>query len=245
MRNHKKILDGLSYREYLRFVTHLPFVDNYPFKEGQTVLELSNNNLFLSSALPANKKDTLNITSLNFAAHFRELEASLEDRTKQNIYSTVFCFLYTDFIHYDSRLLIDYLYYVLRPGGILFLTHPTNKTSTIASYKQVIKSGKFPFLSEEVNVHDQSFDRIKATLTETPFTDIKIEDHVDKVILPDLYFFKRYLYETAYLYKKVTSTETSDKIIDMQVDFFDEYCKKHFNGEYIFEYTLRTIRAIK
>lgn len=245
MNNRETFFKQLSEREYLRVITHLPFIEKHLSKFNKNILELSNNNLFLTNALTEEQKRDHNIQRLNFSTHFYEMEKTLKDSEKQNIYSLVFCFLYTDFIHYQCDMLLEYIYYVLRPSGQLILTHPTNKTPTIATYKQVLDTKRFPFLDEVVNVHDKSFENVKEKLSELPFADVNIKDYFDKVTLPDLDTFKRYLHETAFLYKKVTPSEISNEIIEMQVAFFDEYCQIHFNGEYVFQFTLKTIKAIK
>lgn len=238
-------LHQLSDREYLRLVTHIPFVERYPIKGHDKILEISTNNLFLTKFVlkEHGPKNALKMT--NLSVEYPKMFEAIGDESTENQYNVVFCFLYTDFIRFDCEILLEYIYHVLIPGGKLFLTHPTNKTPTIATYRQVVESGRYPELTMESVVDYRLFDEICQSIKNIPFTSFKAEDIVDKVTLPDLDMFKRYLHDTAFVYKKVTPTEESNDIIEMQVTFFEEYCKKHYDGELVFKYVLHTLRATK
>lgn len=245
MDEREAYINKLSDRGYLRYITHIPFIENFPFKEDENILELSNNNVFLTKGAREDIWTNQTIKRINITTDQTYLEEAINNKKPENEYHLVFCFLYTDFIRYDCDILIEYIYQVLRPCGKLFISHPTQKTPTIATYKQVVKSGQYPTLTDESVIDYGLYEKIKAKLNKLSFSSVKFEDHVDKITLPDLDTFKRYLNETAFVYKKVMPTEISNEIIQMQVDYFDDYCKKHFNGEYVFQYTLHTLTAIK
>lgn len=223
----------------------LPTLDHYKIKPDENILELTHNDQSVVEQYLSNEKhqgdiDVLRVSSKH-ASFFDEI-----DKVSPR-YHAVFCFLYLEELHVDIATVLKYIHKALHPGGRLVIALPfiNLHTSARSTFQQVIDSGEFPEISQENLIYNSTLvPRIEAAIKDI-FPSFHTHTFKNAIELESLDFFKDYLNEVAYIYKKVIPVDLNNKIIERQAAYFEARNKKENPGKLIFKYELNVIETAK
>lgn len=247
-----------SLRTYFKFLTTLEALEKFPLRKTDKILELSLGDSDFSEQL-AKKASHGAITHVDINARnlsnfmdaitgtHQETSSQINNFDYRNQFNVVFSCWIRHLIKADTQPVFEYIYRVLKGCGRALIIIPSINSSTTMTYQKVLENAEGPELVRlrHYEAEQHPLEEIKHTLKKSDFSDYKIIKMPHRVELPDLHMFRQFLHEIAFLYKPVMPTELSDKIIDMQVDYFDEYCQEHFEGKYFFEHNPYLIMAVK
>lgn len=138
------------------------------------------------------------------------------------------------------------IYEALKPGGEMLVILPSAHSPLEGSFKQVTESGEFPeFKNIKLPYDLNTIVEIEDELSRIPFSSFKIETPLVQYELPSLKTFRDFLNIIAHLFQPTFSDELIAKLFDAQTIVFNDYCQKHYNGDYIFEFCPFVISATK
>lgn len=239
--------DKIPISHYMWEQSILPVLNNTAIKKKDHIMIYFLGDMFDASHLLESRVDEGHLHTINFA---KVGAISLSDKpipTYENQFDIIFAFFNPHLIKLElAPRFFQRVYLALKPGGRFIFVLPTDKTSTIATFKQVIASGRFDSLSEERHLSNTDFiTQIKNLIEDNHFSNCELDTYQGQIPLPNLFTFTQYLNLVAFSYKNITPSAISNDIIEMQTQFFDEYCQKHYGGQYLFDYTLDVLKAQK
>lgn len=129
------------------------------------------------------------------------------------------------------------IYQALKPGGKIFTLFPSGDDPFILSYYAVSKSGQFKELEHFVPpMHYSSLDNLQEKLSQTLLSEIKIDRSPNRIELPDLETFRRFVNGIAFYQGQIED----DKIVEINeamVQWYDSLCQSEFDGKYMFQFS--------
>lgn len=237
-----------SMRSYFKQLTIHKILERYPVSESDSVLELGigddifsktvRKHLTTGSIYSASQfSNNLSLRNKNHE-NFNVEYCPIENLNFENKFNLIFAFWHIHLSYFQKDEIHDELvriYNALSSNGQLLIVIFSPDTSAVKTFKQVIDSGAVSGLSNEFIYYDNSVIEItEKCIKSIPFKNVKIAKEKLQFEIPNPYIFQQYLNEISFLYKKISSTELSNKIIKKQVEYFEEWCKKNHNGKYIY-----------
>lgn len=239
----------LPLRNYLWHQSVSALLQKISIKPNAQILEFTNDmsatfNPLLSKYVP---KGTVNTSSLT--AHFLTISPETINPFKQTQhYDFIFGFFPYQQIRLNRvSLFLETTCKLLKSTGQLLILIPAPDISSTSTYRKVCESGVFPNLKPGhlVDKIQNVLEHLTNFLGQSPFSTYQFRTFEHTSRLPDLDTFKLYLQENAFTYKETMPTTLSDSIINLQVELFNEYSHRKYDGKYLFRDKLHYIHAIK
>lgn len=249
-----------SIRSHLKFLTTIEALEKFPINPTDNVLELSLGDNDFSDELVKHASENaithVNINAKNLTIFMHAIEEDQKesgenpflnkDVDHKNKFDVVFSCWIRHLNKAEINHVFEYIYRALKPCGHTLIITPSIVSSTHITYQKVIDSGTIPELDNiPMSMRKEVHKEIKACLSKLAFSKSEIIMMPHRILLPSLDMFRQFLHEIAFFYKPVMPTELSNEVIDMQVNFFDEYCQEKFDGKYYFEHEPSLIRVVK
>ncbi len=133
----------------------------------------------------------------------------------------------------------------LKPGGQVLALFPAGDDPYIMGYFALKKSGQFSSLNNFKPPVDYSkLDNLAAKLSDLPYKNLQVELCPQKIILPSLEVFRKFVNGIAFYQGQVSDKEVK-LINEALVQHFDAECKKKYGGEYQFNFTIYLVTGSK
>lgn len=133
----------------------------------------------------------------------------------------------------------------LKPGGKVLAIFPVGDDPYIMGYYAMRETGHFHSLVNfSAPVDYTRLDNLPEKLKSIPCKRLQVEVRRHSVILPSLEVFRKFVNGIAFYQGQVPDDEVK-KINEAMVQYFDAECKKHYRGEYQFNFGMYLVRGEK
>jgi len=133
----------------------------------------------------------------------------------------------------------------LKPGGKVLAIFPVGDDPYIMGYYAVRETGHFHSLVNFSAPMDYTrLNNLPEQLKSIPCKRLEVEVRRHSIILPSLEVFRKFVNGIAFYQGQIPDAEIK-KINDAMVQYFDAECKKHYQGEYQFNFAMYLVRGEK
>lgn len=240
--------ENLTLRQYFWGQHVITLLDQYKIKGSEKIIVFYTGKGITATKLIKSQLKEGFVTEIDLIPNLASQETWEEKVLSQsNEYDIAYGFIRPALL--DLKTVVawfDRCYELLKPTGYLLVTLPSASASPIETFKQVVASGEFPSLSGEEMTFDTAYNEgFYEKLTQSSFELCGCHDLNIDIVLPTISVYRAYLLQLSFLYQHVCPTSLQEKVIDRQVELFDEYCQNNFGGEYRYEYRTHIIKAAK
>ena len=145
----------------------------------------------------------------------------------------------------DIKKAFTNIFNALKPGGKLLAIFPAGDDPYIMSYYAIKKSGQFKSLDHFQSPVDYStLNNLAEQLAFIQFRKLNVELHRERIILPSLETFRKFVRGIAFYQGQVPEHEI-EAINEAMVQYYEEECQSKYNGEYCFDFTIYFITGEK
>ncbi len=145
----------------------------------------------------------------------------------------------------DIQQAFENILNALKSGGKILALFPAGDDPYIMGYYALKKSGRFGSLAHFNPPVDYSrLDHLSEQLGNLACKNLSVELCREFIILPSLDVFEKFVNGIAFYQGQVPEHEIK-QINQAMVDYFDVECKKKFQGEYRFDFTIYLITGEK
>lgn len=166
---------------------------------------------------------------------------SLQFNAQFDYIVSFWCLQWTTDIHKAFENIFD----ALKPGGKILTVFPAGDDPYIMAYYAIKKSGLFHSLIDFTPPMDYSkLDNLSDKLKNIPFNTLKVERCKRFMMLPSLDVFRKFVNGIAFYQGQVPEYELK-LINEAVVHYFEEECRRKYQGKYQFDFTLYLVTGTK
>lgn len=176
--------------------------------------------------------------------HFTTQKADAVTLELPSIYDYVVSFWCLQWVS-NIHKAFENIAHALKPGGRVFALLPAGDDPYIMAYYALKKSGQFPCLDSFIPPVDYSrFDNLAKQLADLPFADLQVRLSKECITIPSLEVFRKFVNGIAFFQGQIADDDIK-LINEAVVGYFDEECKRKYNGKYQLDFTIYLITGLK
>lgn len=166
---------------------------------------------------------------------------SMEFDSQFDYLVSFWCLQWTGDIHKAFENMIK----ALKQGGKIFTLFPVGDDPFIMSYYAVRDSGQIKALQEFKPPMDYSrLENLAKKLETIHCKQLNVELCRESIVLPSLDVFKKFVNGIAFYQGQLTESEIKE-VNEAMVHYYDNECKKKYQGEYQFNFTIYLVSGEK
>lgn len=257
MSNREWPADNYAIGSYIQETIADNFLSELPLKPNDAVLDVGcGNGSYTRKILDkVPHGSVLGVdASANMLALARELEVEYPNFSAQqaNVLTMNFNNQFNSLVSFwclqwatDIKLAFRNMLNALKSGGRFFTLFPSGDDPYIQAYYHLRDSKKFSELANFKSPVDYSeLDHLAEKLAVIPCTSLNVELHSEKILLPSLEVYKKFVNGIAF-YQGQIADDRIKVINEAMVDYFADLCEKKYNGTYYFDLKIYIVRGEK
>ncbi|MFC3909172.1 class I SAM-dependent methyltransferase [Legionella dresdenensis] len=145
----------------------------------------------------------------------------------------------------DIMASFRHIHQALKDSAKVFALFPTGDDPLMTMYEAVRNSGRFSSLDQfKLPINYAQFVNLEQKLAEFAFKSLKVERCQQLLELPSLDIYSKFVNGIPFYDKQISAQEIK-KINQAMADAFEVYCHEHYNGKYLFEFSIYLVTAEK